>query len=98
MSKLKIEVIVTRHQGLVDYIKEIGLVDENTMVLSHATVENIKNKIVCGVLPHTLSQHTALYCEIPLNLTLELRGKELSLEQIREFAGKPAWYTIKKIN
>lgn len=97
MEKFKIDLIVTRHPGLVDYLKEIGLANEATQVVDHATPEMISGKHVCGVLPHSLSCLTASFTEVPLNLTPELRGRELSLEELRRVAGQPVTYKVKRI-
>lgn len=85
----KITTIITRHPGLVQYLQEIGLADSTTEVLSHATPDNVAGKHVCGVLPHSLSCLTASFTEVPLILPAELRGVELTLEQVRQYA-KPA--------
>ena len=84
-----IELIVTRHPGLVEYLQEIGLADSTTEVISHASPEAVDGKHVCGVLPHSLSCLTASFTEVPLILPAELRGVELSLDQVRQYA-KPA--------
>lgn len=93
----KIEIIVTRHPGLVEYLREIGLADESTQVVAHATPEVVKGRHVCGVLPHSLSCLTASFTEIPLTLPQELRGAELSLAQVREFAGSPVTYRVEVV-
>lgn len=87
-------VVITRHKGLVEYLKEIGLVNGNFDVIEHATIESVKGKHVIGVLPNYLAIHAASLTEIPLSLPAELRGKELTLEQVREFAGEPVTYVI----
>ena len=92
----RIELIVTRHSGLVEYLKEIGLADETTIVVSHATPDIVANRHVCGVLPHALSCLCATFTEIPLNLPAELRGIELSLDQVRQYAGDPVTYVIRQ--
>ena len=92
---MKIDVIVTRHPGLVDYLRELGLVGEGVQVIEHAVAEAVTGRHVCGVLPHSLSCLTASFTEIPLRLTPELRGKELDLETLREIAGKPTTYVVR---
>jgi hypothetical protein len=94
---MKIDLIVTRHPGLVAYLKEVGLADDSTEVLSHATPEAVTDKHVCGVLPHSLSCLTASFTEVPLALTPELRGKELDLETVIEVAGTPVTYKITRL-
>jgi putative CRISPR-associated protein (TIGR02620 family) len=92
-----IDVIVTRHSGLVEYLKEIELADNFTAVISHATPENVVGRDVCGVLPHSLSCLTNSFTEVPLALPAELRGKELSLEEVRQYAGKPVTYQVRRV-
>ena len=96
-SKIKIDLVVTRHPGLVDYLKEVGLADETTQVVEHATPEMIQGKHVAGVLPHNLSCMCESFTEIPLALTPEMRGKELDLETLRRVAGKPVTYVVKRV-
>ena len=91
---MKIKLVVTRHPGLVEYLREIGLADAETVVLAHAAPETVRGKHVCGVLPHSLSCLCASFTEIPLNVPQEVRGMELDLEQIRQYAGVPVTYRV----
>lgn len=92
------DVIVTRHKALIEYLLEEGIVDkDNYKVITHATPEEISGKHVFGVLPHGLSCLTASFTEIPLFLPLEMRGKELTKEDIYEYAGEPSTYIVKKL-
>lgn len=95
--KTKIELVVTRHPGLVEYLRELGMVAEGVEVIEHATPEAVTGRHVCGVLPHSLSCLTASFTEVPLRLTPELRGKELGLETLREIAGTPVTYRVEVI-
>lgn len=92
-----IDLVVTRHAGLLEYLKEIGLAGSETIVMSHAYPADIMGKNVCGVLPHNLSCLCETFTEIPLNLPSELRGKELSIEELRQFAAAPVTYKVTKI-
>jgi putative CRISPR-associated protein (TIGR02620 family) len=86
--------IVTRHPGLVAYLREIGLADAETAVVTHATPDVVKGKRVCGVLPHSLSCLCETFTEVPLNLPQELRGVELTVEQVRQFARPAVTYRV----
>ena len=90
----KIELVVTKHPGLVEYLREIGLADAETKVISHATPEEVRGKRVCGVLPHSLSCLCETFTEVPLALPQELRGEELTIEQVRQYAGPPTTYRV----
>lgn len=93
---MDIQIIITRHAALVEYCREIGLINESTEVVSHATPEVVQGKHVLGVLPHSLSCLCASFTEVPLILPAELRGKELSIEDMREYAQEPATYVVTK--
>jgi len=92
--EMKVDLVVTRHPGLVKYLQEIGLAGPGVEVVSHATPENVAGKNVCGVLPHSLSCLCSSFTEVPLTLPAALRGCELSVEQVRQFAGEPVTYTV----
>jgi len=94
---IKIDLVVTRHPGLVEYLRELGLVGDDVEIIDHATPEKVAGRHVCGVLPHSLSCLTASFTEVPLRLTPELRGKELDLETLRKVAGAPVTYRVERI-
>jgi len=95
--KPKVDLIVTRHPGLVEYLRELGVVAEGVEVIDHATPEAVAGRHVCGVLPHSLSCLTASFTEVPLWLTLSFRGKEMDLETLRKVAGSPVTYKVEVI-
>lgn len=97
MEKGTVDLVVTRHPGLVEYLRELGLATDKVQVVSHATPEAVTGKNVCGVLPHNLSCLCESFTEVPLNLPAELRGVELTLEQVRLYAGKPVTYVVKVV-
>lgn len=95
--KRLIDLVVTRHHGLVEYLRELGMVETGVEIIAHATPEAVTGKNVCGVLPHNLSCLCESFTEVPLTLPAELRGKELTVEQVRQYAGKPVTYTVRVI-
>jgi putative CRISPR-associated protein (TIGR02620 family) len=94
---MKIDLIVTRHPGLVQYLTEEGIVSADVETISHASPEAITGRHVLGVLPHSLSCLTASFTEIPMRLPAELRGKELTVEDVRKYAGAPVTYHVEVI-
>lgn len=90
----RLDLIVTRHPGLVAYLREIGLADAETVVVPHATPDMVRGKCVCGVLPHSLSCLCATFTEVPLDLPQELRGAELTVEQVRQYARPAVTYRV----
>ena len=85
------------HSALVTLLIEKGLVTKNTPVLEHATEEDVKGKHVFGALPIRLAALADRITEVPLFVPAELRGTELSLEQVRELAGTPKTYKISEV-
>jgi len=72
-------VVVTRHAGLVDWLKEHGISGE---VTSHATSEAVQDRLVVGVLPPMLAASAAVVVAVDLRVPPELRGKELSAQDV----------------
>jgi len=66
-------------------------------VVGHASPEAVKGRDVWGVLPHKLSCLTTSFTEVPLNLPPELRGVELTKEQVRQYAGDPVTYNVTRV-
>ena len=89
--------VITRHKGLVEYLKEKGFVPDDCEVLGHATPDNVAGKDVWGVLPHSLSCLCSSFTEVPMTIPAELRGKELSLEDMRQYAGEPVTYKVRVV-
>ena len=91
------KIIVTRHPALVEYLKEMEIIDGNERMITHATEEDIRGKDVIGVLPLSLASVANRVTEVTLNLTPEMRGRELSLDEIRSVAGDITTYTVIKL-
>ena len=86
-------VIVTRHQGLVEVLSGMGITGK---VISHATLTDVKGKVVVGVLPMYLASQTVMFGEISLTLTAEQRGKELSAQEVRQaMKDGISWYIVR---
>ena len=94
---VKIDLVVTRHSGLVGYLKKRGFIDEDTTVLDFARVEDIKGKNIFGVVPFRLAAECESVTELPLRIKAEFRGKELSVEEIEDCViGHPVTYEVYK--
>lgn len=87
--------IVTRHPGLVTYLRARGLAPLDCEVVEHATADLVRGKHVIGVLPLWLAVEAETVTEIPMSIPPELRGVELTAEQTAEFAGEPRTYAVK---
>ncbi len=86
--------VVTRHPGLVEYLRNISLIGADAEVLEHATASDVEYRHVIGVLPHNLSCLTLSFTEVPLNLPADMRGKELTAEDVAQYAGEPVTYVV----
>jgi putative CRISPR-associated protein (TIGR02620 family) len=88
--------VVTRHQGLVDYLWSIGLLSDSDVfnVLSHVTASEVTGKRVIGVLPIHLAALAESVTMVPLEVPEECRGVELTLDQVRLYAGTPITYKV----
>jgi len=89
-------IIVTRHAALVEYLHEQNIAPESARVIDHATIADVEGQHVIGVLPLRLAAHAKSVTEVPMDIPAELRGVELTIEQVRQFAGEPATYTVKR--
>lgn len=90
-------VVVTRHPALVEYLTELGVVPAGTEVVTHATAEQVRGRHVFGVLPLHLAADAASVTEVTLRVPAELRGVELTLEQVRQFAGPLVEYKVSRV-
>lgn len=95
-------VVVTRHPGLIEYLRTLpqfeNVITDKTPVLDHVDDEfDIADADVVGVLPMHLASHANTITEIPLALTKEDRGKELSCARLREIAGAPVTYVVRTV-
>ena len=89
------KLVVTRHPALVELLLERGLIKDGSYeLIPHATPEDVAGKDVIGVLPMALAALANTITEVPLMVPPELRGQELSLDQVSEFAGAPVTYKV----
>lgn len=93
----KVDLVITRHPALLAYLLELGLADPSTPVVQHATADMVRGKHVVGVLPHYLSSLCDLYTEVPLVVPQELRGQELTIEMVRQYAQPAQTYKVANV-
>lgn len=89
--------IITRHKGLVELMVEDGLIPASSKVLSHVEdPESLNNRWVIGILPMHLAAKATVFSCPELDLPFELRGKELSKDEMRPyFKGLTHYYVGK---
>jgi len=91
------KLVVTRHPALVEYLREAGIVGDNVEVVAQVTPEQVRGRHVVGVLPLHLAAEADRVTVVPLAVPPELRGQELSLEQVRELAGEPRTFIVSDV-
>jgi len=92
------KIVITRHQALVLYLIELGLIDETTKVIPHAQSEDVAGKHAIGVLPYWLSSKAEKYTEVQLRLPFSKRNKELTLDEIKFHSKGPMTYKVIKVD
>ena len=90
--------VVTRHPALVRYLREVVDLPPDTPVVTHVSdPADLAGKHVYGVLPINLAAHALCVTIVPLRIPAELRGQELSLAQVRAFAGELETFKVNRI-
>jgi hypothetical protein len=89
-----LEVVVTRHPALVEYLRELGWVTDGVRIIEHAVLEDVAGKRTAGVLPLWLAAETEWHMEVPLELPAEMRGKELTLADVRQYSRGLMFYRV----
>lgn len=88
--------IITRHTELVEFIKkELRLSGE---VVPHATEEMVKGREVIGVLPLHLAAVARSITSIDLDVAPNLRGKELTYDQIKQAYKGCTTYVVRSVD
>ena len=77
--------------------QEYPYLADRAPVVDHVSAEDIKGKVVLGVLPLHLAAEADMVIEVPLNLPAELRGKDLTVDEMRPYVGKPVAYRVRKV-
>ncbi len=94
------DLVVTRMPILVTVLRERGIIDDSTPVLSNATRNAVKGKHVLGLLPNYLASMAASITEIPMRLTnedyMDMQRGKLSLARMRACAGDPITYRVER--
>ena len=91
--------VVTRHKALVDYLLDKDIIKEGEYsLIEHADYQEVQGQDVIGVLPLQLSAYAKSITEVPLKLTPQMRGKELTFEEVEQIAGKPVQYIVREVN
>ena len=91
--------VITRHKALVDYLLDKDIIKEGEYKLSeHADYKDVEGQDVIGVLPLQLASYAKSVTEVPLKLTPEMRGKELTFDEVENVAQEPVQYIVREVN
>lgn len=86
------QVIITRHQGMVEWLRLRGIEGE---VIAHATKEDVIGKDVIGNLPLHLANVALSVTVVDMpNLSPDLRGQDLSPDQMDEAGATLRRYVV----
>lgn len=95
----KNQLIVTRHKALVSYLLDKNIIKEGVYkLIEHADYKDVEGQDVIGVLPLQLASYAKSVTEVPLKLTPEMRGKELTFEEVEKVAQEPVQYIVREVN
>ena len=91
--------VVTRHKSLVSYLIDKNIIKEGEYkLIEHADYKDVEGQNVIGVLPLQLASYAKSITEVPLKLTPEMRGKELTFEEVEKVAEEPVQYIVREVN
>ena len=91
-------IVISRHIGLVQWLVLHGHVSPDVTVVAHATPDLMRGRKVIGVIPMHLACHAKEVWSVDLpNLPLELRGKELTPEQMDQCGANLVGYKVMTI-
>lgn len=91
--------VVTRHKALVDYLLNKNIIKEGEYkLIEHADYKDVEGQDVIGVLPLQLASYAKSVTEVPLKLTPEMRGKELTFDEVEKIAEEPMQYIVREVN
>jgi putative CRISPR-associated protein (TIGR02620 family) len=89
-------VIVSRHQGLVDWLRRKGIVGK---VVAHATPDDVRDKDVIGNLPLHLAAvaKSVTVVDMP-DLPADWRGKDITPDQMDQAGATLSRYVVRKVD
>ena len=91
--------VVTRHKALVAYLLDRDIIKEGEYkLIEHADYKDVEGQDVIGVLPLQLASYAKSVTEVPLKLTPEMRGKELTFDEVEKIADEPVKYLVREVN
>lgn len=91
--------VITRHKALVEYLLDKDIIKGGDYkLIEHADYKDVEGQDVIGVLPLQLASYAKSVTEVPLKLTPDMRGKELTFEEVEKVAQEPVQYIVREVN
>lgn len=87
--------IVTRHAGLVEWLRRRGITGE---IIPHVTsVKQIRGRVVYGVLPMRLAIYTEKFVAVEMpRISSDEMGRALTAEEMDRVGARLAAYTVRE--
>ena len=80
--------VVTRHKALVDLLREKGII---------SGVDDVQGRDVVGNLPLHLAARCHTITSVAMSVPLEMRGRELTLDELREVYRGVHTYRVEEV-
>jgi putative CRISPR-associated protein (TIGR02620 family) len=94
----RVPLVVTRHAGLIEYLERHALEPGSYDHVEHATEADVAGRTVYGVLPLALAAAAESVYVVDLSaVPAELRGAELTADQVEAYAGELVCYEVEPI-
>lgn len=91
--------VITRHKALLAYLLDKDIIKEGEYkIIEYADYKDVEGQDVIGVLPLQLASYAKSVTEVPLKLTPEMRGKELTFEEVEKIVQEPVQYIVREVN
>jgi hypothetical protein len=97
-SGVPADLVVTRHSGLVRYLRERSLATQSAPVIAHADADQVSGLVVAGVLPLQLAARTHHVIVVNLRpLPKDLVGQDLPYERMLQQIDGVSRYKVRSI-
>lgn len=94
MGDARATVVVTKHDALLDYLIEQGIVPAGTQRRDYVKPRDVAGKHVVGHIPYHLAQYARCVTSIIISIPSQRRGLRLTLDEIREYAQEPQTFRV----
>ena len=92
-----IDLVISRHSGLVDFLKEAGVCSPDVEVWPHVEdPATLEGRHVAGVLPLHMAARAASVTVVSMDLPPDLRGVELSAKTMKRLNPRIETFVVRK--